>query len=375
MIRTETRHAFEAIPVSRLKPKVIGWLWLNRLALGKLAMLDGDPNLGKSLITLDLCARLTTARRFPDGSPTPGPANVLVLNGEDGNEDTIGPRLIALGADLQRVFVVNRSEAGLPLRLPSGVADLEHLIQQSGAKLIIIDPIVAFLDLSVQLASDANVRQALQPLLDLAEKYACVILLVRHLNKTGGRQALYRGGGSIGFVGVCRSAWLVVRAPKHPKQCILAENKNNLGMRQPSLRYEVAAAPGAAPTINWLGLCPLNADQLLTLAARSRLGTALERALDFLQLFLKDGPRTSKDVWDASRECCFSERTLNTAKAQLKITSKKCYLNQRVVSFWLQPGQEVPTEATLHESEEYSIEQWLQPLREKYPPATPIDSW
>ena len=95
-------------PVSQLAPRPVEWLWPGRLALGKLAILDGDPGLGKSLVTLDLCARLSTGRAFPDGSPGPGPGSAIVLNGEDG-EDTIRPRLQALGADLDRVFEIGRA--------------------------------------------------------------------------------------------------------------------------------------------------------------------------------------------------------------------------------------------------------------------------
>src|SRR5215467_13451343 len=92
-------------PVSQLASRTLEWLWPGRLALGKLAILDGDPDLGKSLVTLDLCTRLSRGLPFPDGSPSPGPANALVFNGEDDGEDTIRPRLQTLGADLDRVFV------------------------------------------------------------------------------------------------------------------------------------------------------------------------------------------------------------------------------------------------------------------------------
>src|SRR5215831_13080294 len=105
--------------VNELKPEPLSWLWQQRLGLGKLAMLDGDPGLGKSLVALDLCARLSTGRPMPDGSPGLGPGNALVLNAEDGPEDTTRPRLEALGADLERVFVLRPSdELGSPLRLP-----------------------------------------------------------------------------------------------------------------------------------------------------------------------------------------------------------------------------------------------------------------
>src|ERR1700757_981542 len=90
--------------LSRWSTQPVAWLWPGRLALGKLAILDGDPGLGKSLLALVLCARLTTGRPFPDDRPGPGPANVLILSAEDGDQDTLRPRLQALGADLGRVF-------------------------------------------------------------------------------------------------------------------------------------------------------------------------------------------------------------------------------------------------------------------------------
>src|SRR3954468_6184115 len=114
-------------PISELTPRPFAWLWEGRLALGKLAMLDGDPGLGKSLLALDLCARLSTGRPFPDGSPGPGVANSVVLNGEDGAADILGPRLQALGADLARVFVLDHDDdLSAPLRLPTETAALEE---------------------------------------------------------------------------------------------------------------------------------------------------------------------------------------------------------------------------------------------------------
>src|SRR3954451_19327422 len=95
--------------ISQLAVRPVSWLWPGRLARGKLAILDGDPGLGKSLLALDLCARLSTGSPFPDGGTGPGPACSLVLNAEDGAEDTIRPRLAALGADLDRVFVWDRA--------------------------------------------------------------------------------------------------------------------------------------------------------------------------------------------------------------------------------------------------------------------------
>src|SRR5262249_36293309 len=153
-----------------------------------------DPGLGKSLITLDLCARLSTGRPMPDGSPGPGePVNCLILNAEDGVEDTINHRLEALGADRDRVFVVEREEIDWaePTRLPSQLGALEQVIESYEAKLVVIDPIMAFLEPRIQISNDQSVRQALYPLQRVAALHDCAVLLVRHLNKTNDWRARY----------------------------------------------------------------------------------------------------------------------------------------------------------------------------------------
>jgi RecA-family ATPase len=172
-------------PVSELAARSIDWLWPGRLALGKLAVLDGDPGLGKLLVTLDLCARLSTGRPFPDGSAGPGASGAIVLNGEDGDEDTIRPRLQTLGADLERVFIPyrDRDGRGEPLRFPAHVQVLEEALRRTAARLIVVDPLLAFLDVCVIPTSDQSVRRGLAPLMRLAEQHACAVLLVRHLNK------------------------------------------------------------------------------------------------------------------------------------------------------------------------------------------------
>src|SRR5262249_16598634 len=149
--------------------------------------LDGDPGVGKSLVTLDLCARLSTGQPFPDGSSGPGPSNSIVLDGEDNADDTVRPRLQALGADLERVFRLDRATLdGQPRRFPALTGILNQALARTGARLLVINPIMAFLGLGVHSNSDQSLRRALFPLLQLAGKYQCVILLVRHLNKRDG---------------------------------------------------------------------------------------------------------------------------------------------------------------------------------------------
>src|SRR5205085_290405 len=147
-------------------------LWSGYLAVGSLAMLDGDPGLRKSMVTLDLAARLTTGRAWPDGAAGPGPAPVVLLCAED-PDAFIKARLTALGADLPRIYLWPRNDKpGLP-RLPADVQQLDHVLGETGARLVIIDPVMAFLDSTVMVSSDANVRRALNPLYELADRRRC----------------------------------------------------------------------------------------------------------------------------------------------------------------------------------------------------------
>jgi hypothetical protein len=355
-------------PLSELESSDVSWLWPGRLALGKLALLDGDPGLGKSLLALDLCARLSTGRPMPDGSPGPGVSNSLVLNAEDSEQDTIRPRLLALGADLERIFVLRLGEdPGELLRLPTHTAMLEEALKQTRARLVVLDPIVAFLDRTVCCHSDQSVRGALGPLKAVAEKSPCVVALVRHLNKQEGGRSLYRGGGSIGFQGACRSTWLVGADPTQPGRRVLAQVKNNLGPPQPSLAFALEGEPGAAPRLSWLGTSPLTSDELLAGAAGPGKKQPHELACDFLAEFLGEGPRTSREIWEAARKRGLTVRTLFRARKEMEVQVQLVQDRTTRLNYWLLPGQNLSVE------DANSLEEFLAPLREKYPPSTPLD--
>ena len=349
-------------PISDLTPPPIEWLWPGYLAVGSLAILDGDPGQGKSLVTLDLAARLTTGRPWPDGAASPGPAAVVLLCDED-PEAVIKARLTALGADLPRTYLWPRlDDPGLP-RLPADIKRVDQAVSETGAKLVIIDPIMAFLDRTVMTTRDANVRRALHPLAQLAERRRCVILLVRHLNKDDGPHALYRGGGSIAFVAACRLGWIAGRDPRMEERLVLAQAKNNYAPRAPSLAYKL---PKDAPRVDWQGTSVWGADEL---AAR-RPRPSRRRARDFLRLFLESGPRTTREIWPASREHGFSRDTLRRAKKDLEITWQRIEQDDQRLDYWLLPGQQVPG----YVSDTPDLDDWLRRWNERYPPRTPLEA-
>ena len=193
------------------------------------------------------------------------------------------------------------------------------------------------------------------------------MLLVRHLNKRGGKTAIYRGGGSIGLLGACRTAWLVGRDPVTAGRCVLAQVKNNLASPQPSLAYQVVTDGVDAATLSWQGPCEWSADQVVGGLAR---GSGRLQARSFLLTFLEGGPRLVRDIWAAGQKQGLLARTLQRARHDLSIHSQRVANQGRHESYWLLPGQALPTGGG---PEEYDLEPWLAPLRAKYPDATPLD--
>jgi hypothetical protein len=363
------------VAVSEVAVRPVDWLWPHRLGRGKLALLEGDPGLSKSFVALDLCARLSSGRPWPDGAPAPDPAACIFLNGEDGVEDTLGPRLAALGADLGRVFVVDRGTDDLAaaLSLPDQAAALGELVARVRARLLVIDPVMPFFGAGVNTGDDRSVRRALAPLAALARHLDCAVLLIRHLAKHGQGPAVRRGLGAIGLVGACRSAWLVAEEEEGSPRRVLAQVKNNLAAPQPSLAFEVAQPAGGAPTLTWLGPVAALAHGLL--ARRRQRGpeaVALAGATAFLARVLADGPRPVRVIWALAQQEGHSRRTLRRAKTEVEADLLWADVDGHPVRHWALPGQTAPPPAPA-EDDETSLEPWLAPLRERYPGPTPLD--
>jgi hypothetical protein len=249
-------------------------------------LLVGDPGLCKSWITLDLAARLSAGRGMPDDAPAVPPGDVILLSAEDGLADTIRPRLDALGADVARIHhlaVVRAGDAERPVQL-TDTAALECAIRETGARLIIIDPIAAYLG-STDAHRDAEVRGLMAPLAALAELTDAAILGVMHLAKSTQRPAIYRAVGSIAFAAAARTVLAVAADPERDDRRIMAAVKSNL-----------AASPAAlADTLSdgrlvWAAE-PVSQVDVDTLLSGPVLDRQERRAADeWLQERLADGP-------------------------------------------------------------------------------------
>jgi hypothetical protein len=241
----------------------IDWLWRNWIALGKLTVLDGDPGLGKSTMLLDLAARVSNIGIMPDNSQGVS-GNVIIMSAEDGPEDTIKPRLEAAGANEDRL--INLSHVTIkgeerPVEIPGDLFLIAQKIRDNDARLLIIDPLFAFL-YGADANKDQEIRRVLYKLSKIAEKYHCAVVCMRHLNKGSGQKAIYRGNSSIGVIGHARTGLLVAEDPDDEHKRILAVSKCNLGPRPQSLRFVLEPFEDVC-RVGWCGTSPYNADRLV----------------------------------------------------------------------------------------------------------------
>lgn len=312
--------------LSEVEPERVEWLWPGRLPLGKLSVLDGDPGLGKSAVTLDLAARVSAGLDLPDGGECDA-AGVVLLSAEDGLADTIRPRLDAAGADTERIVALStvsegRSE-GQTISIPKDLGTVERAIARVGAALVVVDPLMAFLAEKTDSHKDQHVRRALAPLAALVERTRTAAVIVRHLSKGEGGNPLYRGGGSIGIIGAARSGLVVGVDPENPEQRILAANKHNLSRAARSLVFRVCSAPNGSARIHWIGASNLSAADILKAPVDRDKKSALQEAKDFLREALTDGRVPAERVKKDARGADISESTLKRAKREMGIASKK----------------------------------------------------
>jgi hypothetical protein len=310
--------------LSTVTPERVVWLWPGRIPLGKLTVIDGDPGLGKSAMTMDLAARMSVGQPFPDGTPTEA-AGVVLLTAEDGLADTIVPRLSAAGADLERIVSLATVPAGGDAErlttLPDDIPLLEQAIVGVGAQLVIVDPLMAFLGGDVNSYRDQDVRRALTPLAKLAERTGAAVVLVRHLNKSTGGQALYRGGGSIGIIGAVRSGLVVAKDPDDAQRRVLASTKSNLGPPPTAWTYRLEEAENGAVRVVWLGESSYGAETLLAPPASEEDRTAKDDAKDFLQAALSAGCVEATKVAQEAGTVGIATKTLTRAKQALGVES------------------------------------------------------
>jgi hypothetical protein len=316
------------ILLSTVQPERVEWLWPGRIPLGKLTITDGDPGVGKSVLSLDIAARVSRGMAMPDGAPG-RMGGVVILSAEDGLRDTIRPRLDAAGANCERILFLDSvpapggegKEKRLPI-LPDDVPYIQAAVERMKAIFVLIDPVTAFLGSDINAHKDADCRRALFPLANMAEKTGAAVDVIRHLNKGNSSNPLYRGGGSIGIIGAARSGLLVAKDPENPDKRVLAGTKCNLAKLPPSLAFDLSQAPNGALHIGWQGESSHTAQSLLAIPKDDEERTAVQEAVDVLRTLLAGGGRPADDVRREARKAGVADVTLRRTKAILGVEAR-----------------------------------------------------
>lgn len=312
----------------QITTRSIDWLWKPWLARGVVSVLDGDPGVGKSMLTMDLVARLTTGRAMPlDGDSHP-PQNCLVVALEDPLDSVVRPRLEAAGADLSSVaFLEGVKETGpggsleAVMQLPRDLDLITAETVRHQPALMVIDPLFAVLGLDkrgrcIKASDDQGVRQLTGQFKVLAERVGTHIMLVRHLNKASGGAAIKRGSGSIAITGQARSVLLAAKDPNNHECGILAMTKTNLAAMPKSIRYRITS-DGLSSRLDCLGPCDATADELLSPGTTADyFKRAVTTAEDFLEVALQDGGRTWEDLVAMAAKEGIAEITLRRAREE-----------------------------------------------------------
>ena len=320
------------ILLADVKKERVSWRSRGRIARGKLHTLEGDPGLGKSTLLTQFAADVSTGKALPDGEPQ-DERGVILVCAEDDPGDTIRPRFEAAGGDVNEVIILRDvpyldSDGNAFMRmfeLPGDAELLEQIIVERNVGLVVIDPFALFMADDLSENSNKDVRKCLTPLELIAQRTGASIIVVRHLNKGGGTNAIYRGGGSIGILAAARLGLLLAEDPRDKEVKCLARVKGNLGREPRTLQFRLVDVPGdEVARVEWMGYSDLTADELLMgKAVGTEQMDQWDTATEWLRDYLSGGPVPNKHLArDAAAEK-IEKDSLQKAKTRLRVKQKK----------------------------------------------------
>ena len=315
------------IRMSDVELTPVEWLWKPYLPFGKLSVLQGNPGEGKTYFAMHLAAACTNGKLLPNMERME-PFNVIYQTAEDGLGDTVKPRLIEAGADLNRVLVIDDSDVQLTL----SDERIEKAIIENNARLVIIDPIQAYLGSDVDMNRANEVRPIFMRLGQVAQRTGCAILLIGHLNKAAGMQSLQRGLGSIDIAAAVRSVMFIGKLKHDPTMRILTHEKSSLAPPGASLAFSLGDEGG----FRWVGEYDITADEMLSGIEPQR-ETKTQQAKDLICTLLAGGKQVlSEDIDKAALERGIPGRTVRDAKRELGDALKSKIGEGRKKVFWME---------------------------------------
>jgi hypothetical protein len=329
--------------LAEVEEKSVEWMWPDRIPLGFVTVIAGRQGLGKSLVSLDIAARVTTGTPWPDGAGIPPVGGCVIVNLEDDAARVLKPRLRAAGADMARIRAITT-----PIETFE-VERIERIVNRTPeCRLLIADPIGNHLGAQTDAFRDNSVRAALSPLSELAKEKNLAVIIVAHLRKTAADTADFQILGSVAFTALARAGWHVLPGEGEGER-LFVSGKMNLSRPAPGLRFRIFGNP---PRVEWGEALPpwLTADAVLEQKAQKAAEQAAERrrgrpaeeraeAEKFVQALLADGPRLVAEIQAECRAAGISFRTAHRAAKALGIRTEQAGPRRY---YWLAPGQAKP---------------------------------
>ena len=310
---TEQKIKLKMIRMSEVQSQEIEWLWYPFIPYGKLTIIQGDRGDGKTTMVLNLAAKLSKGEALDENMKVTEPVNVIYQTAEDGLADTVKPRLELAGADCERIIVIDESDKSLSMVDER----LEQAIVRTGARLLILDPIQAYLGGGMDMNRANEARDMTKKLGALAEKTKCAIILIGHMNKASGNKAAYRGMGSIDFFAVARSVLLVGRVEGESNTRAVVQIKNNLAAFGHPKAFALSE-----DGFKWLGDYEITVDEVL--GGITPKANKMEQAKQMLrELAETQSAVLSNEIFDRANELGISKRTLENAKKELGVQTRK----------------------------------------------------
>ncbi|WP_027834875.1 AAA family ATPase [Maritalea myrionectae] len=306
------------VDLDGIEAKEIEWLWEPFIPFSMITIMEGDPGIGKSFLAMHLAAQISIGGELPDGQKL-DKGRVLYLSAEDDAAYTIRPRIDAMGGDAEQIRV-----QGDFLSLDeNGLKALMREVRRRPPDLLILDPLFAYVPSGQDMYKPNVIRQLLSFLKDIAEAGETAVLIVRHLTKAKHDKAIYRGGGSMDVIGAARSAFLVCEHPNDSDTKLVVHIKHNIAPRGKTQTYELySEEEGEMAQLNWLGSSDITIDDLINPNSGTRM-SALDEAIQFLRVFLKNGPEPTTSVEKEAAARDISEKTLERARRSLGVRSTK----------------------------------------------------
>ena len=308
---TNNEENVKVIQMSKIESQKVKWLIYPYIALGKITVIQGNPGEGKTMLMMKLVSDLTRGKNtlglYSEENSQFEPIKVIYQTAEDGISDTIKPRLEMFNADCEKVLYIDDSDK--PLYMVD--QRIDKVLEETKAKLLILDPLQAFLGNKVNINSSSETRPIFSKIQRVIEKHECALVLIGHLNKNNLGNANQRGMGSMDIVAAARSVLLVGRIKEHEEIRVCCQIKNSLAPEGVPFAFKLEQSG-----FEWLGEYEISADELLTGCKEK---SKRQEAADFLKSALKNGALPSKELNEMAKQKGISERTLKRAKEDPKV--------------------------------------------------------